>query len=806
MKLLRRIAWIGLGIVLVLMAGCVGGYWVVTRTHPQIDGTLHVAGLQSRVEVVRDPLGIPHIYAANSDDLFLAQGYVQAQDRLWQMEYSRRASEGTLSEIFGPTTFKQDRVARMVGLNRAARAEWDALSESEKRTLQAFANGVNAFIATHRESLPIEFSLLGFSPAPWEPIDIIACFAGGAYGLSGNSNNELLRSILIERLGEQAAKQLVPDYPETGPFTIPPEAKAYSEGMPQQDESVVGISLDFPDLAPLDDLRASLGLSTEGTGSDAWVVDGTKSITGKPILANDPHMGIQQPSDEYAIGLHCAPRTDVCPYNVVGFSSPTSLGVSVGHNDRIAWGGTNGRGDAQDLYIEEINPNNPNQYKFNGQWQDMQIVDEPIRVKGAATETLYVQITRHGPILTPIWEGAITQPLALQWTALRERSTDLQALLALDRARNWDEFREALRLYDVPSGNFLYADVDGNIGSQLAGRIPIRAQGNGMAPVPGTGEYEWTGYVPFDAMPFVLNPPTHFLVAANNAVVPPGGKYWITADWAAPYRAQRIVNLLQAKPTFSLDDVQAMQADVYSIPLAELQKHVIAVAPEGLLQTAAMEAVKAWDGRMTTDAVGGTILEFTYQRLYDNIFSPRMDAWLLNYYRGMTDNEWPVVLGLLDDPASEWWGGQARDVVLKTSFAQAVDALSKQLGSNPADWRWGRLHTATFAHPLGSVQPLNLLFNVGPISVPGENFTLSNTRFWIGRAFGSTLISSMRMIVDLSDLGRSLQILPPGESGQPLSQHYADMLLPWRDGQYSPMYFDRTVLDRVREGVLVLLP
>ncbi len=600
MRALKRIVLVIVSTLVVLIAvGAPGGYWFITTSHPQIDGTLHVTGLQSKVEIVRDPMGVPHIYAESTDDLFFAQGYVQAQDRLWQMEYSRRAGHGTLSEIFGPATIKQDRVVRMFGLNRAARADWAEMSESEKRTLQAFANGVNAFITTYRDNLPIEFTLLSFSPQPWQPVDTIAFAAWFAYGHSSNFAHELLRTVLVERLGEQAARQLVPDYPATGPFTIPPEAKAYSGGTPPSDRPAADISLGSSDLTSLADIRASLGLGDEGTGSNSWVVDGTKSVTGKPILAGDGHVGIQQPSPWYAIRLHCTPRTDACPYDVAGLSFPSAPGVVVGHNDRIAWGFTNSLGDAQDLYIEEINPDNPNQVKFNGQWEDMQIIDEPIRIKGGTTETLPVPLTRHGPILTPIWEGAIRQPLALQWTALREPTTDLEAMLVLDRARNWDEFREALRWWDMPSSNFLYADVDGNIGSRLAGRIPIRARGNGMAPVPGTGEYEWTGYIPFDELPFALNPPTHFLAAANNAIVPPDFKHWIMADWAAPYRAQRIGDLLQARKTFSLDDMQAMQADVYSIPLAQLQKHVIAVAPEGPLQTAAMEAVKSWAGTAT---------------------------------------------------------------------------------------------------------------------------------------------------------------------------------------------------------------
>ncbi len=807
MRILKRVLLVLAVVVLLLLAvGAGGGYWFATKSLPQINGTLQVTGLRSKVEVVRDPVGIPHIYADNADDLFFAQGYVEAQDRLWEMEYNRRVGSGTLSDIFGATTIKQDRYLRTMGLARAAQADVAAMSEQYRHPLQMFANGVNAFIDTHQDNLPLEFTILGFKPAPWSPVDTVAWGKVMAYNLGGNYEVELLRAGLIAKFGKEKTQQLLPDYPDAGPFIISPEMKEYkSFNYRLPNDALPILPIGNPDLMEITQVEDSLGLHVPEVGSNNWVVDGSKSTTGKPILANDPHLGIQMPSIWYENGLHCVPKTDACPYDVAGYTFPGVLGVVVGHNDRIAWGVTNVGPDVQDLYIEKINPQNPNQYEFQGQWQDMQVVDEPIKVKGVISETLHVQITRHGPIMTPVLSG-VTQPLALQWTALRERSALFQAVLQIDAADNWDEFRAALELWDTPSQNFVYADVDGNIGYQTPGKIPIRAQGDGTVPVPGTGEYEWTGYIPFDELPSVYNPSTHFIATANNAVVPKTYTYLLGSTWAAPYREQRITDLLRAKDRLSVDDFKAIQGDVYSAPEVALQKQVLALAPEGFLQQRAMERVRTWDGRLTADNIGGTILEVTYQRLVQNLFADKMGRDLFGTYQGAGDYHRQVVLALLDRPNSDWWGSAGRDAVLKQSYAQAVDWLGSQFGDAPGDWHWSRLHTATFGHPLGSVQPLNLLFNAGPVGVPGGVFTVFATSFKGTSPYAASSVSSMRQIVDVGNWGSSLQMHTTGQSGQPLSKHYSDMVSAWRDVQYAPFYFDRAALDKVREGVLVLTP
>ncbi len=813
MQLLKRVLIIAvLVVVLVVLVGAGAGYWFITKSLPQINGTLRVAGLVSRVEIVRDPMGVPHIYADNADDLIFAAGYVQAQDRLWQMEFNRRVGSGTLSDILGSATIKQDRFLRTIGLARAAKADLATLSDHDRQVLQAFANGVNAFVNSHQDNLPLEFSLLGFKPAPWEPVDTLAWGKVMAMDLGGNYEVELLRAGLVDRVGADKTRDLFPPYPSNGPFIIPPEMKEFKPQSIIPDSTIPHVSIGTPNLADLFQMQSMLGWHSPDLGSNNWVIDGSKSTTGKPILANDPHLSIQMPSIWYEMGLHCAPRTDACPYDVAGFTFPGVPGIVIGHNDRIAWGVTNVGPDVQDLYVEKFNPQNPNQYEFQGKWQDVQVIDEPIKVKGVISETLHVQVTRHGPIMTPVLSG-VTQPVALQWTALKERSHLFRAVDLIDRARNWDDFRAALRLWDVPSQNFVYADVEGNIGYQMPGNIPIRAQGDGSVPVPGwTGEHEWTGYIPFDELPFVLNPATHFVATANNAVVPTTYKYLLSSDWSAPFRAQRITDLLRAKDKLSVADFAAIQGDVYSIPLVQLQKYVAAVTPEGFLQQRAMQYVKPWDGRVTTGNIGGTIIEVTYQRMFANLFAGKMGKELFTSYQGMDTASRRAVLSLLEQPTSNWWDDpstpkkETRDDIIKFSYAQAIDWLGSQFGDAPEEWHWSRLHLATFGHPLGSVQPLDRLFNAGPIPAPGGVFTVFATSFKGTAPYAVNSVSSMRQILDLANWDNALTINTTGQSGQPLGKHYADMVTMWRDVVYAPFSFSRAALDKTREGLLVLTP
>jgi penicillin amidase len=518
-------------VVLVLVAG-VAGFVLVQRTLPQVDGAVQIDGLRDKVEIIRDKSGVPHIYAQNQDDLYFAQGYVHAQDRLWQLEFNRRVAAGRLSEILGSATVETDTYLRTLGMYRTAQAEVAALDPETKVILEAYAKGINAFVASHQDSLPLEFVILGFKPEPWTPADTLGWGKVLAQNLGGNMDMEIWRARAIARLGADRVADLEPGYPAEGPFIVP-ELGGTSSLTP--DDAYVGWaeagSLDAGALLALADRQSAVNalliaadwqnigrdvISTEGIGSNNWVLAGSRTQSGKPLLANDPHLGIQMPSIWYEIHLSGG------GIDVIGASFPGAPAVIIGHNQRIAWGVTNVGPDVQDLFIERMNPQNPKQYQFQGQWVDAKVINEEIKVKGAASRQLEILVTRHGPVVTPILKG-VTETLALRWTAL-DPGTIFRSVRMLNQAKDWNEFRTALSYWDVPSQNFIYADVDGNIGYQTPGRIPIRAKGNGSVPAPGySGEYEWTGFVPFDELPRVRwCPPTSSTSLARIGPRPTG--------------------------------------------------------------------------------------------------------------------------------------------------------------------------------------------------------------------------------------------------------------------------------------------
>ncbi len=801
----------GIVLVVVIVLGVVGGYWFITKSHPQINGTARVNGLKAQVEIVRDANGIPHIYASSVDDLFFAQGYVQAQDRLWQMEQARRTGHGRLSEL-AASNVNNDKYLRTIGLARAAKADWQVASDEEKRVLIAFAAGVNAFIESHRDNLPLEFTLIGIKPETWTPVDSLVWAKVMAFDLGGRSQYDLQRAQFIEKFGAAKWKELAPDYPAEGPFIVDSPSQ---NGRVAPTEAMPILSIGKPNWDAIDAQYAALNLFAGGVGSNNWVVDGAKTASGKPLLANDPHLGIQIPAIWYVVGLHCQPVSNDCPYNVVGLALPATPGVVIGHNERIAWGVTNVGPDVVDYFVEKLNPQNPNQYEFQGKFEDFQIVQETIRVKGGADVTIEVRISRHGPIMTPVLDG-VKEPLALQWTALKERGHVLGAVIKLNRARDFKEFRDALKLFDVPSQNLVYVDLDGNIGYQTPGNIPIRAKGDGSVPVDGSkGEYEWTGYIPFEELPTSYNPASHYIATANHAVVPTSYKYFITRDWAIPFRAIRINDALRARSKITADDFKALQGDSTSLLLQRVQKHIVGLTFEKdkFLPTRALEPVKSWDGVLSVESAGASIMQATYQRLVRNVFENKMDAALFKTYQGFSNTHRYALYLLLEKPESEWWDDPAtaqketRDDILKKSFEQGVDDLGKQFGDAPGDWKWGRLHTATYVHAVGSVQPLNLLFNVGPLAVSGDGYTPNATGFSDTRGnFAMNHHPSMRLIADASNWDKSLVVLPVGQSGQPLSKHYSDMARGWANIQYVPLYFTRAEVEKVKEGLLVLVP
>ncbi len=806
-KLLGKILTIiGVLILLVVIVAAGGGYFVIRRSFPTVNGTIEVAGLQSQVEVYRDSWGVPHVYASNPHDLFFAQGYVHAQDRFWQMEFWRRIGSGRLAEILGKSALENDRFIRTVGWHRTAAQELELLDDEPRAVLEAYAEGVNAYVSTHRGRLGLEFTILGltgvkFDPQPWSPLDTLTWAKVMAWDLSGNRGDELLRAQIAARLGTPAVSALMPPYPDDYPVIVPhPLAGATLDALPEA-------AFDFHILG-----------KGEGIGSNNWVIAGGRTETGMPLLANDPHLGIQMPSIWYEIGLHCEPVSDECPYDVVGASFASSPGVIIGHNDHIAWGVTNLGPDVQDLFIERVNPQNPNQYEYQGAWLDMEIVREEIKVAGEEEPVVVnVRLTQHGPIINDVVGGPEEdwafgwQPLALSWTALQP-GTLVRSILLLDRASNWEEFRHALSYWDVPSQNFVYADVEGNIGYQAPGHIPIRAAGDGSMPVPGwTGEYEWVDYIPFDDLPRAFNPPQGYIVTANNAVVKPDYPYFLSMDWAPGYRARRIVELIEADSSISLADIQAIQGDNSPIYAQDVLPYLLTLSSDDPRLAEALDLLRNWDGQAVRDSAGAALFEAFRLHLIDLTFGDELGEQLLRRARSTAG---VALIGLLADEASTWFDDvttpqvETRDDILLQALEDAVEELTETLGRNMNRWRWGDLHTATFENQsLGQsgIGPIEAIFNRGPVAVDGTIATVNNTGYSPSHPYGVTVVPSYRQIVDLGDFTRSVSMHTTGQSGHPYHPHYGDMIDPWRNIEYHPMLWERADVEADAEGVLVLV-
>jgi len=879
MKLVGRIL-IGLVVLIVVLAIVAAGFAVYTvrRPFPQTSGNLALPGLQAQVQVIRDKQGIPHIYAANSHDLFMAQGYVHAQDRFYQMDFWRHETAGRLSELYGAGTVKTDKFLRTLGWHRIAEQEYASADPDTKALLDAYAAGVNAYLNTHSAAdISLEYSVLAltglsnYKPEPWTPADTLAWGKAMAWDLGGNLDAEIERAILNTAIGADKTNLYMPLYPSDHPIIVPNPAvgslplqnlqqvagadaqisslplqnlqqvagaDARISGLPLQNlQQVAGADAQISSL-PLQNLQqqvagvdAQIGGNFRGLGSNNWVIAGSHTTTGKPLLANDPHLSIQMPSIWYEIALNCQPVSDACPYQVSGYSFAGVPGVVIGHNARIAWGFTNVNPDVQDLYIEKVNPANPNQYQVNGQWQAMTVAQDTIAVKGAASVPLTIRTTRHGPLITDVYgldkfsqqaglDPSSQYALSLRWTAL-DPDFLFRAVFKINRAGNWTDFRDALKDFAAPSQNAVYADVDGNIGYQTPGNVPIRKQGNGLAPVPGwTDDYEWTGYIPFDKLPYAYNPPQGYIATANNAVVGPDYPYLLTLQWDEGYRAARIVSMINATPKLSIADIQHIQGDDMNLGSTEVLPYLLALSFDDPKLSTALTQLKGWDSQMTIQSQPAAIYMAFFNRLLSDIFDDKVPK---NYWQHGDDDSWVILRQLLKQPDSAWWDNtqtpavEKRDDILRQAFTEGYADLEKRLGSDSGKWTWGQLHTATFQNlTLGEsgVSVIESIFNRGPYPVAGGTSIVNATSMNLslddaggaGDPYAVTSLPSMRMIVDLSNLDNSLQVFTTGESGHAYAPHYVDMADQWRLIQYYPMLWSRANVDANTEATLTLTP
>lgn len=819
-RLRRVLRGLGITLLLLLAVLAVAAFWFVRHPWPQTQGDLAVAGLTAPVEVIRDGLGIPNIYARNEHDLFFAQGYVHAQDRLWQMEMDRHVSSGTLSQLFGRGTIPTDRYLRTLGMHRNAERNWQLLEPGTRAILDAYAQGVNAYIETHRGSLPVEYSLLRVKPRPWTPVDSLAWVELMALSLGQNHQFELIRTTWAGLLGEAGMHQLLPGYPAGAPVIVSPQEGHYPPGPAAGPaETPAGASAAGAHQAALsgpdDPLLASwLGGPALARGSNAWVVHGSRTSTGKPILANDTHLGLEMPSVWYENGLHGG------RFDSVGFSFAGMPLVIIGHNARIAWGISSMNGDVQDLYRETVNAKG--QYRVNGihgagdEWRDPQIVKESIPLPDGTSDSFQITVTRHGPVLNDVVDELKGKPpVALRWTAA-DGNRAFDAIVHLDLAADWASFRQALSVWSAPALNFVYADVDGHIGYQATGQIPLRVPGHlGTVPVDGAdGRSEWQGILPFDEMPRLSDPPSGFIVTANNKVVADSYPHVIGTDYADPYRATRIQERLAASPHLSIEEMAKLQADVHSLAAEALRPYLLAVKPANDLETRALEEVRSWDLRFNPESAGATIYYAWYRNLLPDILGDELGEAEMKKSRGLLTSETPVFIRLMKEGTSPWFDDrrtkqvETRDDIVRRSFTEAMHDLAP-LGGNPAEWRWGRLHQVVFAHqPLGNsgIAPLIKLFNGKRVPVPGEAVTIDAGIPSLDDPFVVTFGSSQRLLADLSDLGRSLAVNSTGQSGQLFHRHREDQIPLWAANAYHPMPFGRPAVEKGAEEKLVLKP
>ena len=858
MKNKRLISRILLTLALILvLAGSSGLFYflrylpktVAPRSFPQVDGSIQAQGLDAAVDVYRDQAGVAHIYASSAHDLFFAQGYVHAQERFWQMDAWRHIGSGTLSEMFGQDQVETDAFLRTLGWKQTAEAEWEGLDQDSRDILAAYAEGVNAYLKDHSgDALSLEYAVLklinpNYSIQPWTPVNSLTWGKAMAWDLRGNMDEEIERAVLLKTLTQEQVDELYPGYPADHPLIV---NQIGSESVDSQanlnvatgtdTEAIAQVLLDqaYSNVNLLDELLGPLG---DGIGSNSWAVSGSLTASGSPLLANDPHLTIQMPSIWYQVDLHCYPATDACPYEVAGFSFAGVPGVVIGHNANIAWGFTNTGPDVMDLYIEKVNPDNPNQYEVNGEWVDFETRMETIAVSGGEAVELTVRSTRHGPVISDTYgdlmdEGDPDDPdfvpfrektgvelpenyvIALKWTALTP-STPFEAMWGFDKATNWEEFREAAAKFHVPAQNLLYADVEGNIAYQMPGDIPIRAAGDGRIPVPGwTDEYEWTGFVPFDELPYSFNPDEGYIVTANNQVPPNDYPYLITTDWDYGFRANRIVEMIaNANGPIDAAYFQQMQGDAYD---ANAAVYVPLLAKtlgggESAIEASALQVLQGWDYQAQANSAGAAIFEVFWRSLLQNTFSDDLPEafWPEG---GSRWNE--VMRNLTTD--SGWWDNAAtadavetRDDILKLSFSQAVEELSKAQGKDPSAWQWGAVHTATFRNQTLGESGIGLienLFNRGPFAVNGGEALVNATGWTASEGFEVDWLPSMRMIVDLSDLNASLSVHTTGESGHAYHPHYDDMIPLWRDIAYYPMWWERASVEGDAESHLVIEP
>ncbi|MBE4739858.1 penicillin acylase family protein [Streptomyces caniscabiei] len=906
----RKVRLLLIVLVLAIIGGVgYGAFWSVSTVRasfPQTKGSITLDGLSGPVDVKRDGYGIPQIYASSDEDLFMAQGYVQAQDRFYEMDVRRHMTAGRLSEMFGESQVDNDEFLRTLGWHRIAEEEYEkTLSAETKKYLDAYAKGVNAYLAgKDGDEISVEYAALGFTndytPEEWTPVDSVAWLKAMAWDLRGNMQDEIDRALMTSRLGPKQIADLYPQYPYSRNGTIVREGqydeltKTWSDGSGTSQgtggstqgtggtgtgtggtgTAAAGTSSDSGALQTqldglynvLEGLPEAVGVNGNGIGSNSWVVSGDHTITGKPLLANDPHLTASLPSVWYQMGLHCKSVSAKCQYDVSGYTFSGMPGVVIGHNADIAWGMTNSGVDVTDLYLEKLTGDG---YQYGSKVLPFDTREETIEVAGGASKTIVVRTTNNGPLLSDRYDELVQvgkkatvdqdapdrgdgYGIALRWTAL-DPGTSMDAVFAMNRAKGWDDFREAAALFDVPSQNLIYADTEGHIGYQLPGKIPTRGKGDGSLPAPGWDpRYRWTGYIDEDELPYEYDPERGYIVTANQAVVDKKYPFTLTTDWGYGTRAQRITSLIESKikggGKISTDDMRQMQMD-NSSEIAKLLVPLLLKIDVGDKHVReAQKLLEGWDYTQDADSAAAAYFNSVWRNILKLAFGDKLpkelrvegqclsvepvdstgpadeDQQVRECGRRDADQAQPdggdrwfeVVRRLVDDQDNAWWStpktrnlkaADTRDELFKRAMRDARWELTAKLGKDIDSWSWGRLHRLFLKNQtLGTAGPgfLQYMLNRGPWKLGGGEATVNATGWNAAGGYEVVWVPSMRMVVNLGDLDKSKWINLTGASGHAYNAHYTDQTDKWVKGELLTWSFsDKAVQDGTSDTLLL---
>ncbi|MDO5504269.1 MAG: penicillin acylase family protein [Actinomycetia bacterium] len=854
-KIRGAVLVVAIGVVIALVAGVVLAVTGVRRPFPTASGEITIPGLSGPVEVLRDERGVPHIYADTADDLAMAQGFVHAQDRFFQMDLRRHITAGRLAELVGEAGVASDTVVRTLGWRRVAEQELPLLEPRTRRLLQAYSDGVNAYLdrRTSPSSMGLEYVILGqqfggYSAEEWTPVDSLAWLKAMAWDLKGNYEGELTRARLAGRMTRAQIQELYPAYDFV---SHPPILTAADWDPSDSDPTDSRIALEGlgVSIADADQVEAAFGTVHEamesmpelvgrgpGTGSNSWVVTGERSSTGQPLLANDPHLAVDIPSTFYQVGLHCRATTPSCPLNVSGFSFAGFPGVIIGHNDQIAWGLTNLGADVTDFYLHRLNDNG--EYFRDGEYIPLPTRTETITVAGGEDEQIEIRETAQGPLLSDVLasvsDAGSNAPVqgrevreryavALAWTGLTPTRV-ADAVVGINTATNFSEFRSAAEKFAVPAQNLIYADVEGNIGYQTPGMIPVRTaavQGAapGYWPAPGwDSSFDWRGYVPFEDLPFAYNPDDEIIVAANQAVSESAVPF-LTTEWDHGYRATQVRALLDEVGTVSPDDMREIQMDSHHSFAPTLVNALLQIDTNDDPFTAqAQRLLLDWDFTTPADASTEGAAAAYYNAVWRNLLTLLFDDELPRdlWVSGGAQHQ-AAVTQLLRRPDSPWWDNkqtpgitEERDEILRQALQAARLELTRQLGKDPTSWDWGRLHTLTFEHPViggSSVPfPIRWLANRGPYRMPGGPAIVNANAWSANEGYEVDRGPAMRMVIDLADLDASTWVNQTGQSGHVHHVHYDDQIEPWIAGTQFPWLHTEDAVREATQDRLTLIP